>query len=277
MQIIEKTYKLVGNLKKRTKTNRIILHHAAAINCTVDQVDSWHKARGWTCIGYHFFVRKDGIIYRGRPEDTIGAHASNNNSDSIGICAEGNFEIETMPEAQKIALKELVSYLKKKYNISIVQRHKDVGQTDCPGKNYPFEEIEKGIDNIKYEVHVQNIGWQTPKENGELAGTREQSLRMEAIKIDADIPIKYRVHTENKGNGDIKGGWSEYVPNGFMAGSIGESRRIEAIEIESSSRLIKAKAHIQNIGDVDYPAASHIVIGTEGQALRLEALTLEFV
>lgn len=276
MQIIEKVYKLVGTLKKRFRTNRIILHHAAAINCTADQIDSWHKARGWSCIGYHFFVRKDGTIYRGRPEDTIGAHASNNNSDSIGICAEGNFEIETMPEAQKQALKELVSYLKEKYNISNVQRHKDVGQTDCPGKNYPFDEIVNGV-NIKYKVHVQNGGWQTPKENGELAGTKEQSLRMEAIKIDADIPIKYRVHTENKGNGDTKGGWSEYVPNGFMAGSVGESRRIEAIEIESSSRLIKAKAHIQNVGDVDYPAGTHVIIGTEGQALRLEALTLEFV
>lgn len=152
MNIIEKVYKLIGTLKKRTRTNRIILHHAAAIKCTVDQVDSWHKARGWTCIGYHFFVRKDGTIYRGRPEDTIGAHASNNNSDSIGICAEGNFEVETMPEAQKRALKELVSYLKKKYNITVVQRHRDIGQTDCPGKNYPFKEIAEGINTTQYSA-----------------------------------------------------------------------------------------------------------------------------
>lgn len=276
MNIIEKNYKLIGTLKKRAKTTRIILHHAASKNCTVDQVDIWHKARGWTCIGYHFFVRKDGSIYRGRPEDTIGAHASGNNSDSIGICAEGNFEVETMSEAQKRAIKELVAYLKKKYNINTVQRHKDVGQTACPGKNYPFEEIVKGID-IRYEVHIQNLDWQSPKENGELAGTREQSLRIEAIKIDADIPIQYRVHTENKGGDDKKGGWSEYVPNGFMAGSVGESRRIEAIEIISSSRPVKAKAHIQNIGDVDYEPGTHLIIGTEGQALRLEALTLEFV
>lgn len=130
---------------------------------------------------------------------------------------------------------------------------------------------------IKYEVHIQNIGWQTQKENGELAGTKEQSLRIEAIKINADEPIKYRVHTENKGNGDTKGGWSEYVPNGFMAGSVSESRRIECIEIETSKTLLKAKAHIQDIGDVEYQPSSHIKIGTEGKALRLEALTLEFV
>jgi N-acetyl-anhydromuramyl-L-alanine amidase AmpD len=143
MNIIEKTYKLNGDLRARSKTTRIILHHAAATNCTVEQIDSWHKGNGWTCIGYHFFVNKKGEVYRGRREDTVGAHASDNNSDSIGVCAEGNFENETMPEAQKEALKELVAYLKDKYKISKVQGHKDVNATACPGKNYPFDEIAK--------------------------------------------------------------------------------------------------------------------------------------
>ncbi len=152
MNIVEKKYNLNGVLKKRSKTDTIILHHASAKSCTPEQVDSWHKQRGWTCIGYHFLVRKDGTIYRGRPEDVIGAHASNHNSTSIGICAEGNFEIETMPEVQKRALIELVSYLKKKYNITKVLRHKDIGSTDCPGKNYPFEEIANGTNNSKYSA-----------------------------------------------------------------------------------------------------------------------------
>lgn len=134
MNIIEKKYSLNGTLKKRAKTDTIILHHASAKFCTPEQIDSWHKERGWTCIGYHFLVKKDGTIYRGRPEDVVGAHASNHNSTSIGICAEGNFEIEIMSEIQKRALIELVSYLKKKYNITKVLKHKDVGATDCPRK-----------------------------------------------------------------------------------------------------------------------------------------------
>ena len=271
MNIVEKSYSLNGVLKKRIKTDTIFLHHASAKTCTPEQVDSWHKQRGWTCIGYHFLVRKDGTIYRGRPENVVGAHASNHNNTSIGICAEGNFEIEIMSEVQKRALIELVSYLRKKYNISKVLRHKDIGATDCPGKNYPFEEIVNGkTDNIKYEVHVQNIGWQTCRENGELAGTTGQGLRIEAIKIYADIPIKYRVHMEGKG-------WGEYVSNGCLAGTIGESRRIEAIEIESSSKPIKAQAHIENIGDQETIKGTNIKIGTEGQDLRLEALRLEFI
>lgn len=151
MNIIEKTYKLNGDLKTRSKTTRIILHHAAATNCTVEDVDRWHKNNGWTCIGYHFFVNKKGQVYRGRKENTVGAHAGNNNTDSIGICAEGNFENETMGAAQKEALKELVAYLKNKYGISKVQKHKDVNATACPGKNYPFDEIANAKAEPKEE------------------------------------------------------------------------------------------------------------------------------
>ena len=37
--------------------------------------------------------------------------------------------------------------------------------------------------NVKYQVHVQDIGWQDWKQNGELAGTSGKSLRLEAIEI----------------------------------------------------------------------------------------------
>lgn len=63
-------------------------------------------------IGYHFLVRKDGTIYQGRPEDTIGAHAKGANHDSIGICAEGDFMKEEMNPLQLNALIDLVSYIK---------------------------------------------------------------------------------------------------------------------------------------------------------------------
>lgn len=144
MYIIEKTYKWASSLSKRKSTKRIILHHAESKSCTADDIHKWHLANGWAGIGYHFFVRKDGSIYRGRPEDTLGSHAKGANSDSIGICAEGSYMKETMPEAQKQAIKELVAHLKNKYGITKVQRHKDVTSTDCPGNNYPFDEIVNG-------------------------------------------------------------------------------------------------------------------------------------
>lgn len=144
MNIIEKTYKWASKLSKRKSTKRIILHHAEAVKCTADDIHKWHLNNGWAGIGYHFFVRKDGSIYRGRPEDTLGSHAKGANSDSIGICAEGSYMSETMPEAQKQAIKELVAHLKSKYGITKIQRHKDITSTDCPGTNFPFNEIVNG-------------------------------------------------------------------------------------------------------------------------------------
>lgn len=103
-----------------------------------------------------FFVRKDGSIYRGRREEAVGAHAYGSNTDSIGICAEGNFENETMGDVQKQALKELVAYLKNKYGITKVQRHRDVNATACPGKNYPFEEIANATVKSTKNKPIEN-------------------------------------------------------------------------------------------------------------------------
>lgn len=144
MRIIETTYRWGGTLVKRQSTTRIILHHAAAKTCTAQQIHSWHLANGWAGIGYHFFVRKDGSVYRGRPEDVLGAHAGSNNYDSIGVCFEGNFMSEPMPAVQRQAGAELVAYLKQKYGISKVQKHSDVNATGCPGTHFPFDAIAYG-------------------------------------------------------------------------------------------------------------------------------------
>lgn len=74
----------------------------------------------------------------------MGAHAGNNNYDSIGICFEGSFDREQMNEVQMKAGAELVAYLKQKYNITAVQRHKEVNATGCPGGSFPFEAIAYG-------------------------------------------------------------------------------------------------------------------------------------
>lgn len=156
LNIIEKTYSLNGKLSIRSKTERIILHHAESSSCTVEDIDNWHKKNGWTCIGYHFFVKKDGTIYRGRQENSVGAHARGANSNSIGICFEGRYETEQMPNAQIEAGKELVAYLKNKYGISKVQKHSDVCSTSCPGKNFRFDEIANStVKNVNTSVEVK--------------------------------------------------------------------------------------------------------------------------
>ena len=142
MEIIETNLEF-KDMSTRKSTERIILHHADAKNCSAEDIHRWHLNNGWSGAGYHFLVRKDGTIYRLRPEDKVGAHAYGSNYNSIGICFEGNYMEEDMPEAQKEAGKELVAYLKNKYNITTVQAHRDVCATSCPGDKFPFDEIAK--------------------------------------------------------------------------------------------------------------------------------------
>ena len=135
MNIIERNLKF-NSMDTRKSTTRIILHHSGvSVLQTVETIHNYHKnSCGYAGIGYHFYVRKDGTVYRGRPEDKVGAHAYGANSDSIGICAEGDFNTEIMSEIQKNAIKELVVYLKERYKINTVLGHRDTIATSCPRK-----------------------------------------------------------------------------------------------------------------------------------------------
>ena len=151
MYIINTNLPTNGSFKRRNSTDEIILHHAEAKNASVEEVNRWHLERGWTGIGYHFYIRKDGRIYRGRPEWAVGAHAQGHNSRSVGICVEGAYMTETMPKAQFDALVWLVREEMAKYPGAKVLRHKDVNSTDCPGTNYPWEALLAALSPEKKE------------------------------------------------------------------------------------------------------------------------------
>ena len=89
------------SLEPRTKTDYIILHHSGVKSRhTANDIHQWHKNKGWAGIGYHYFISKEGVIYECRQRDTIGAHAKGYNANSIGVCFEGDFNKETMTDAQ---------------------------------------------------------------------------------------------------------------------------------------------------------------------------------
>ncbi|BDR64410.1 peptidoglycan recognition protein family protein [Clostridium tetani] len=147
MKIKKTNLKFRGILSNRSMTKYIIYHHAEHPNCSVYDIHNWHLHNGWSGIGYNFFVKKDGSIWRGRPIDAMGAHTMGYNDISIGICAEGKYMCETMPQVQKKALIELGIYLKNKYNIDTnnIIGHRDVNSTTCPGRLFPLEEIKQSI------------------------------------------------------------------------------------------------------------------------------------
>ena len=143
MKIHDANLKHNGNWSHRSGTSEIILHHAEASHASVEDVNQWHLNNGWTGIGYNYYIRKDGTIWRGRPEWAVGAHAIGHNDKSIGICCEGAYMTETMPAAQLAALKDLIRDIMSRYSNLKLLRHKDVNETDCPGVNFPWAEVQR--------------------------------------------------------------------------------------------------------------------------------------
>lgn len=155
MKINEVKFNFKNGLAKRKSTNYIIIHHRAG-NGDVQSIHQTHLNNGWSGIGYHYYVRKDGSVYTGRPEYASGAHTVDYNSQSIGVCFEGNFENEKMSNTQLKAGQELIAYIKGKYPKAQVKKHKDFNSTACPGKNFPFEEVTSHKKEYKTVTEVVN-------------------------------------------------------------------------------------------------------------------------
>ena len=151
MKIIEHQFKGEDKLKRRNKTTEIILHCAATRegkDYTVNDIDRWHRDRGFTMIGYQFVIYRDGSIHRGRPVGTSGGHCTNHNYCSVGVCYIGGCDKDMKPKdtrttEQKIAMIELVHYLCKKYNLSIynVFCHNQFAKKACP--SFKIEDFRK--------------------------------------------------------------------------------------------------------------------------------------
>ena len=135
------------SLSYGNKPNKLVLHHAEASKCTVQDIHSWHLNNGWSGIGYHYFIRKDGSIYKGRPDGAIGAHCQGSNTNTLGICFEGNYMKETMPTAQYNAGIDLIKYLIGKYGNLPIYGHKELLATECPGSNFPLADFKNLKEN----------------------------------------------------------------------------------------------------------------------------------
>jgi N-acetylmuramoyl-L-alanine amidase len=125
----------------------IIVHQSASNNPNHDDIEvirDWHvRERGFNDVGYHYFIKKDGTIQKGRPDEIPGAHCRGQNINSIGICLSG-LGVKT-PE-QLEALKGLLKTLCDKHFLSQydIKPHYDFALTQCPGFN--LQEWIAGVD-----------------------------------------------------------------------------------------------------------------------------------
>ena len=131
---------------------------------------------------------------------------------------------------------------------------------------------------IKYQTHVQNIGWQGEKADGEMSGTTGQSLRLEAIKIQLsssiDGGIVYKTHVQDYG-------WQNFVANGQASGTSGQAKRLEAIQMQLTGNAknqydLNYRVHAQNFGWLGW-AKNGESAGTAGYSYRLEGIQIVLV
>ena len=150
IKIIEYDWK--EDFKETNNPKYLVYHHTASNNVSAKEIHKAHIEKGWGGIGYHFYIRKDGTIYRGRPEDVMGAHVYERNRDTLGICLEGNFEKEEPSNEQINSLVKLSADMIMKYNIEDLMGHKDLYNTLCPGKEFDLDEVKNMISDELIEI-----------------------------------------------------------------------------------------------------------------------------
>ena len=170
-----KTYNVQPKQKlaKRKRTEMLILHCTATKEgkpFSRDDVDKMHKAKGWSCVGYNWYIDIDGKIWEARGTDAVGAHCSKYNYISCGICYCGGLDKNgksknTLTDEQKQSLFELVEYLLNKYNLTIsdVYGHRTFANKDCPcftNEWFRTEYIKWKEEKYQREIqeNIKNVG-----------------------------------------------------------------------------------------------------------------------
>lgn len=142
INVVETDLDFALPLETRSETNFLVIHHTGSgayndIDCSAEQIHSWHLGNGWAGIGYHYVVRKDGTVERGRPHWAVGSHAYGRNYESIGIHLSGDFSISSPTSRQIEQTALLIANICTDYGLPIDRQHvfghREVGESSCPG------------------------------------------------------------------------------------------------------------------------------------------------
>ena len=133
---------------------------------------------------------------------------------------------------------------------------------------------------VSYQSHVEGLGWQDNKNDGEMSGSTGLAKRIEGIKISLG-DIKYEGHIEYKSYVENVGFEDEYKKDGQLSGTTGEARRIESVRIKLSGEIsdyydICYRVHVQNVGWLGW-AKNDEVAGSNGYGYRLEAIEIKLL
>ena len=130
------------NLSVNKRNIKELIVHCSATpegkDYSIDTIRQWHLQRGFSDIGYHYVIYRDGSIHIGRDESIIGAHCAGHNANSIGVCyiggcaSDGKTPKDTRTTEQKQSLVKLLKELKTKYPQASIHGHRDFSSKACP-------------------------------------------------------------------------------------------------------------------------------------------------
>lgn len=156
--------------KPRRRVERVFLHCSASDVPAHDDVkvmDAWHRARGWSGVGYHFFIKKDGTLQAGRDVEKTPAAQAGHNTGTIAICLHG-LDIEKFTEAQFVTLRALCFAIDTAYDGKVTfHGHREVAAKACPVIDYKAVlELDK----------VGHLGWKPADKSAPVVTTETPDL-----------------------------------------------------------------------------------------------------
>ena len=127
-------------IKSVRQIRKIIIHCTATPegrDVDAEEINRWHKNRGFSQIGYHYVIKLDGTIEEGRSVHMVGAHTKGHNTGSLGIVYVGGIDSkkkakDTRTPEQDIALTNLLTYLISKYPDATIHGHNEFANKACP-------------------------------------------------------------------------------------------------------------------------------------------------
>lgn len=139
----------------RRKTDFIAVHCSAtrpSMDVGVVDIRKWHRAQGWEDIGYHWVIRRNGKLEKGRAENLVGSHVKGFNAVSIGVCLVGGVAQDDFTKAENnftpaqfATLRELLANLKGRFPQAVIQGHRDFPKV---AKACPSFDVRKWLKSV---------------------------------------------------------------------------------------------------------------------------------
>ena len=182
----------------------IIVHCSATKagqDFTATDIDRWHRERGFNGIGYHYVIRLDGKLEKGRDVALAGAHCKGWNEQSIGICYIGGLDengrpADTRTNVQKRVLYQIIMDLQREYNILQVLGHRDTSpDLNGDGVIEPYEyvkacpcfDVKEFLRSGRELLFVLLVAWVVPVLLSGCRSKKEVINRESEVRVDSSL------------------------------------------------------------------------------------------